>query len=293
MDRQTFALFQEFMDFQEFKKFRAWERAMRKSGAGSSHSTNPTLHPPIQAVAETVNTVHETGNAPAPAAAVEAVDAVHETENTPATAAAAAVDTTTTKKIEVNPRWMLNSMMGVNPTDRTAVQARRAEVRKECDRNDRPLNKAFSKWDRKEWRELVKTIHPVFEKKYGWDLDVLEAVMKSLCSDTSRNLRTKEKRARTDSAGPTVSEPSNATDITRAPKKVKEDDTQFTFLRRPVVKASVPPITITEEQNSVSGVGTAANPPAQTSIESPKPEITTPDLSIEVHWTSIIPQVSY
>lgn len=58
-------------------------------------------------------------------------------------------------------------MMGVSPTDRAAVQARLTEVRDECDLNDHPLSKAFHKWDKKGWRALVETIHPVYEKKYG------------------------------------------------------------------------------------------------------------------------------
>lgn len=72
------------MDFQEFKKFRAWEKAMKNSGAGFSHSINPSSHRPIQAAVEAVNTVHETGNTPAAAAAVDlAVDEEDGTENTP------------------------------------------------------------------------------------------------------------------------------------------------------------------------------------------------------------------
>jgi hypothetical protein len=54
-------------------------------------------------------------------------------------------DVLSTGKKEMNQRWLLNTRMGVDTTDRMAVQARRNKVRVECERLELPLNKAFYK----------------------------------------------------------------------------------------------------------------------------------------------------
>ncbi|CCX15448.1 Protein of unknown function [Pyronema omphalodes CBS 100304] len=150
----------------------------------------------------------------------------------------------TAGKKEMNPRWLLNSRMGVDPTDRRAVQARRNEERVECERLELPLDKAFYKWNKSTWHFLVKTIHPRFERKYGCDQDILEDVMKSVCTDTFRNCRQKAKKldggnGATVPAG-TAPTPILGTETVKVPKKVHETaTTKFISLRRPCKASSL------------------------------------------------------
>ncbi|KAI5820812.1 hypothetical protein BZA77DRAFT_348779 [Pyronema omphalodes] len=103
------------------------------------------------------------------------------------------VGTTDVHKIFwTNSRWILNHSMGVKPSDRVAVQRRRAEVRRECERRNHTLDKVYRDWDKEIWVSLVRKIHPTFQKRYNWTAYVTERVMKSICSDTARTVRSRK-----------------------------------------------------------------------------------------------------
>jgi len=85
--------------------------------------------------------------------------------------------------------------MGVGPTNRAAVQARRKEVSDFClVQFSVALNKPYSQWSAKTWRRLLSGVTREFKAKCGWPKETPEAVMKKRCSDTARNLRPSAKR---------------------------------------------------------------------------------------------------
>ncbi|KAF8249798.1 hypothetical protein K440DRAFT_675336 [Wilcoxina mikolae CBS 423.85] len=93
-----------------------------------------------------------------------------------------------------NKRYLLNLAMGVDPTDRAAVQARRLEVKEEGKERGIVLNKSYTKFKPGYWRKAVNSLFVVFNDKYGWSRDTTERTMKSICTDTSRNDKIRAKK---------------------------------------------------------------------------------------------------
>jgi len=97
---------------------------------------------------------------------------------------------------DANPRVNLNRAMGIAPTDRRSVQARRKEVSMYCQMHyGFTLDTPYTQWSPITWRQLVNAVYQEFRQRYGWTRDTCEEVMKSICSDTSRNIRSSLRKA--------------------------------------------------------------------------------------------------
>ncbi|KAI5785898.1 hypothetical protein EDC01DRAFT_631812 [Geopyxis carbonaria] len=89
-------------------------------------------------------------------------------------------------------RYFVNIAMGVNPFNRSAVQARRKEVSEAAFLRRWSLNKNWTSFDReKVWKPLAASLHADFSKKYNWSRILTEEVMKLVCEDNVRNGRIK------------------------------------------------------------------------------------------------------
>ncbi|KAI5813480.1 hypothetical protein BZA77DRAFT_357858 [Pyronema omphalodes] len=97
-----------------------------------------------------------------------------------------------------NRRYHLNKAMGVDPSCRLAVQARRYEVSKHLELNFQiQLDRVYAQWSQKEWNRALNGTYAEFRKRYGWSKHVCEMVLKSICSDTARNRNSKIKKQQT------------------------------------------------------------------------------------------------
>jgi hypothetical protein len=104
--------------------------------------------------------------------------------------------TTEKDQLDANPRVNLNRAMGVEPTDRRSVQARRKEVSTYCLMHyGFTLDTPYTQWSPVTWRQLVNAVYKEFRQRYAWTRDTCEEVMKSICSDTSRNIRSSLRQA--------------------------------------------------------------------------------------------------
>lgn len=152
----------------------------------------PTAEPPVRHSSVTVNQSPRSSviSSSAPPAALSSVSTASSAPPTPLSAHDASDDET------LKDRYNLNKAMGVDPTNRAAVQARRKEVSDFClVQFSVALNKPYSQWSAKTWRRLLNGVTHEFEAKYRWTRETAEAVMKKICSDTARNLRASAKRA--------------------------------------------------------------------------------------------------
>jgi len=97
---------------------------------------------------------------------------------------------------DANPQVNLNRAMGINPTDRRSVQTCRKEVSMYCQTHyGFTLDTPYTQWFPITWHQLVNAVHQEFRQRYGWTRDTCEEIMKSICSDTSRNIRSSLWRA--------------------------------------------------------------------------------------------------
>ncbi|KAI5810841.1 hypothetical protein BZA77DRAFT_326721, partial [Pyronema omphalodes] len=96
------------------------------------------------------------------------------------------------------PRYDLNKVMGVDPSCRLAVQARRYEVSKHLELNFQiQLDRVYAQWSQKEWNRAFNGTYAEFRKRYGWSKHVCEMVLKSICLDTARNRNLKIEKQQT------------------------------------------------------------------------------------------------
>ena len=82
----------------------------------------------------------------------------------------------------LNDRDNLNKAIGVDPTNRATVHARRKEVSGFClVQFSVALNKPYSQWSAKTWYRVLNGVACECEAKYGWTQtkETAEAVMKS------------------------------------------------------------------------------------------------------------------
>jgi hypothetical protein len=67
-----------------------------------------------------------------------------------------------------NSRFAINKAMGVDPTNRVAVQARRKAVIDFCLEYDKTLDKPYREWTPMSWRHLLNAVAAEFHQRYGW-----------------------------------------------------------------------------------------------------------------------------
>jgi len=104
--------------------------------------------------------------------------------------------TTENDRKDASPRVKLNRAMGIDPADRRSVQIRRKEVSMYCQTHyGFTLDTPYTQWSPITWRQLVNAVHQEFRQRYAWTRDTCEEVMKSICSDTSQNIRSSLRRA--------------------------------------------------------------------------------------------------
>ena len=133
------------------------------------------------------------------------------------------------EELEGNSRYILNKAMVVDPKDRAAVQARRLEVNDEARDRGVILNQAFTSFEPDFWKKVVHSLFLVFNPKYGWSRDITEKVIKSICTDTSRNERIRvKKRKLMQSESSSAPLPAGRPRKQSATKQIKK-----TLLRRP------------------------------------------------------------
>jgi hypothetical protein len=127
-----------------------------------------------------------------------------------------------------NTRFALNKAMGVDPTNRVAVQARRKAVIDFCLEFNKTLDKTYREWTPKSWRLLLNAVAAEFHQRYGWTRETCDKVMKCICSDTARNRRGQAKRDQLraqqsgDASPPIVSEPRIALPIKKKPPPLRK-----------------------------------------------------------------------
>jgi len=89
-----------------------------------------------------------------------------------------------------NLRVNLNRARGIDPTDRRSGQARRKEVSMYCQTHyGFTLDTPYTQWSPITWHQLVNAVYQEFRQRCAWTKDTCEEVMKSICSDTSGNIR--------------------------------------------------------------------------------------------------------
>jgi len=118
--------------------------------------------------------------------------------------------------------------MGVDPTNRVAVQARRKEVIDFCLGFNKTLDKPYRDWIPKSWGLLLNAVAVEFHQRYGWTRETCEKVMKCICSDTARNRRGQAKRDQLrahksgDASPPIVSQPKIALPVKKKPPPLRK-----------------------------------------------------------------------
>jgi hypothetical protein len=118
--------------------------------------------------------------------------------------------------------------MGVDPTNRVAVQARRKAVIDFCLEYDKTLDKPYREWTPKSWRQLLNAVAAEFHQRYGWARETCEKVMKCIYSDTSRNRRGQAKRKQLrayksgDASPPVVVQPRVVLPIKKKPPPLRK-----------------------------------------------------------------------
>jgi hypothetical protein len=86
-----------------------------------------------------------------------------------------------------NTRFALDKAMGVDTTNRVAVQARRMAVINFCLEFNKMLDKSYREWTPNFWHLLLDAVAAEFYQRYRWTRETYEKVMKYICSDTARN----------------------------------------------------------------------------------------------------------
>jgi hypothetical protein len=105
-----------------------------------------------------------------------------------------------------NRRYRVNVGIGCAPKDRISVQARRLEVTIFLGTNHGiKLDQPYTRWPTNRWINTVDEVWKEFSKRYGWEWEATEALLKLMCEDNVRNAARKQARiagAGTPPAGP-------------------------------------------------------------------------------------------
>ncbi|KAI5816188.1 hypothetical protein BZA77DRAFT_369177 [Pyronema omphalodes] len=166
------------------------------------------------------------------------------------------------KKI-LNRRFHINNAMGVNPSSRAEVQERRNEVAKYLELNyEIRLDRVYADWSDAEWRRMLTAAHTEFGMKYGWSKYTCELVLKLICSDTARNLRSKRRNQLKRQQAAACSTQPTATVVANAGLQVNNSPKIKVYLRQPN-RARQTPCERTPPTHD-------PNPPATSSMDSDK-----------------------
>ncbi|KAI5804926.1 hypothetical protein EDC01DRAFT_626833 [Geopyxis carbonaria] len=99
------------------------------------------------------------------------------------------------------------------------------------------LNRNYTDFGQKLWRDLVKTIHVTkAEPKWGWTREVTENVMKAIASDTVRNLRAKARRAQKRKRDTTIAPSASSLEepeVEKLNKRSNKKKGKMTYIRKP------------------------------------------------------------